>query len=100
MAKKNGKTKGAGSSASSIGYYRQRRQKLTQLLGGRCEKCGASDCELHFHHMDFEEPNGSHALGGWQMVYKVEAEISQGINIQLLCRDCHMKVHGLTKEGL
>jgi hypothetical protein len=43
----------------------------------KCEKCGASDCELHLHHLTYEN-------------FKHEKDE----DMQVLCYDCHSEVHG------
>jgi hypothetical protein len=50
-------------------------QILHNLLGGQCQRCG-STTKLNIHHKDKNRKNG---------------DIS---NLELLCRSCHLKVHG------
>jgi len=82
--------------ASTINYYYRKRAKLIELLGGHCYKCG-SVVDLEFHHPNF--PNDTHAIGGWQMLYRVEREINSGIPVVLLCRYCHQEIHNGKYRG-
>ena len=54
--------------------------------------CGASG-ELEFHHNAIEDQGKSHSISGWQQLYRLEREISEGRDIKLLCRDCHKEAH-------
>ena len=55
------------------------RKMLINLLGEKCELCNSS-VDLRLHHKDGNRKNNDIR------------------NIQLLCRDCHYKVHGKKKK--
>ena len=70
-------------------YYKDRKQKYIDLLGGKCSVCGSTD-QLQFHHTD---RNSKDIAIGKLMNYsktKVETELSKCV---LLCRRCHIKTH-------
>lgn len=78
-------------SAEMRQWYERRMAKARDLLGGKCERCGAKD-SLEFDHVD---PNtksftitGAFSLA-WSRIVK---ELKK---CQLLCRPCHeQKTHG------
>lgn len=78
--------------ASSINRYHKARSDLVARLGGTCQRCGCA-WSLQFHHNNPYDHNGSHGIGGWQQVIKIRRELNNGIEIILLCRDCHEHVH-------
>ena len=79
-------------SEASDRYYHREREKLVKKLGGECEVCGEKDpVNLHFHHVEPVE-EGSRA-GGMQHLYRIRKEISNGVDIKLLCQKCHQQKH-------
>lgn len=71
-------------------YYRKRKRKFVNMLGGKCEICGYSKClsALEFHHIDSNEKEGRKE---WQKK-KFEQKIRDG-KIMLLCSNCHRENH-------
>lgn len=76
---------------STIDYYRQRRKELVERLGGECVECGAIN-DLQFHHVNPEEGNET-GMGGWNHLYAIEEDLENGVEIELLCRECHLNLH-------
>lgn len=67
-------------------YYRRRRNKAIEYLGGNCVRCGATE-DLQFDHID---PSTKSFAVGERMTYaweRIQAELDK---CQLLCRDCHV----------
>lgn len=71
-------------------FYHREREKLVERLGGVCEECGIDE-NLHFHHVEplEEEDRG----GGMQHLYRLREEISNGVDVELRCKSCHVEVH-------
>ena len=77
-------------------YYHTRRNALLVCLGNECKMCG-SEYALEFHHESLDDRGRSHNIGGWQQLYRLEREIAEGHDIQLLCSECHHKIHAGVK---
>jgi hypothetical protein len=77
-------------------YYHKRRDLLVSELGGLCCHCG-SVRYLEFHHVGGSD-NGSHGIGGWQQLLRLEREYQEGVKLQLLCRNCHGALHAKLME--
>jgi len=78
--------------------FKIKRLELISKLGGKCEKCGFDNpIALQFHHklMDGRAKKRS------QMYEKAFlADIEKNIlDIQLLCANCHIILHGELKNG-
>lgn len=73
-------------------YYRKRKRRLVDMLGGKCQKCGYDKClsALEFHHLNPEEKESQREFqnGG----KKFEQKIKEG-KITLLCANCHREEH-------
>lgn len=72
----------------------ERKLKLVEMYGGKCQNCGYNKCvaALHFHHVDpqqkeFQLKQRSLASKTWE---KVIAEANKCI---LLCANCHAEHH-------
>lgn len=57
-------------------HWRGVRRLLLQWRGRVCEECGATDREVHIHHLTYEN------LGD-----------EQPGDVQVLCADCHARIH-------
>lgn len=68
------------------------RDKLKQLHGGKCVKCGCCDVDiLHFHHID---PNTKlFNLSGSYHSANYKALEDEAKKCELLCPNCHAKEH-------
>lgn len=89
---------------STINYYHERRKAIyeaVQETNGRstdeitCKWCGKSidDAKaMDIDHVD-ESKGHEHVKGGWQHVYKLEKDIANDVELQVLCRKCHQKKH-------
>jgi len=82
-----------------VDYVRERRRRykrqLLELKGGKCEKCGYSNCEaaLEFHHIDEKEDRISRLYNrGWK---RLVGEIDKTI---LLCANCHREQHAKEQD--
>jgi len=76
--------------SSTIDLYHRRRKALLDRLGGRCVQCGSVE-ELQFHHVN--NGHDTHGQGGWQALLRLEREVENGEEIQILCRTCHELLH-------
>lgn len=67
---------------------KSRRQKLIEMSGGKCVKCGSTE-ELHFDHKDPKQQkfrlNGKKLDGAWEKI------LEEWSKCQLLCRSCHVQ---------
>lgn len=72
----------------TIEHYHQTRGKLLDKLGGKCVVCGSIE-DLEFHTINNKGENGK---GGWQKLAQVASDIENN-NIELRCRECHIKYH-------
>lgn len=75
---------------------KETKQKIVQMKGGGCEKCGYNKCfaALNFHHRDpsikkFQLDYRSLANRKWSLILE-ELE-----KCDLLCSNCHMEEHYL-----
>ena len=64
---------------------KNRRQKFIDLLGGQCERCGATD-NLHFDHMDPKKKKFRIADRLDAPIVELENEVNK---CRLLCPLCH-----------
>jgi hypothetical protein len=71
--------------------YQGRRNRLLLDIGlGMCAHCGSIE-KLTVHHCD---GNGlSHGIGGRQQLYKLEKEFRDGVEMKVLCDECHQEEH-------
>lgn len=67
-------------------YYRQRREKFIQQLGGKCAICGSTE-QLEFDHIDKTSKKAGIARMMTCNSEDVQAELSK---CQLLCKQCHI----------
>jgi len=72
----------------------ERRKRLIQEFGGRCEECSTTE-NLEFAH---KEPTGldGRGRGRKERVYDV---IKNPEKYRLLCRDCHRVYDQMVEEG-
>jgi len=73
-------------------YYRKRKQKLIEMFGGCCNKCGYDKCQaaLVFHHIK----NKSFTLGNINGLFRKWSEvIKEAKKCELLCANCHTELH-------
>ncbi len=69
---------------------KERKQKLVDMLGGKCNRCGYDKCvaALQFHHLREKEFSISYwLLAKWERVLK---EIKK---CELVCANCHSEIH-------
>jgi len=59
------------------------RKRVYRRDGFKCQRCGASDTELHAHHIKPKSKGGSHSTS----------------NLKTLCKSCHESVHGHSVGG-
>jgi hypothetical protein len=63
-------------------HWQSFRRLLLQWRGRVCEVCGATDREIHIHHL----------------TYKTLGEEGPG-DVRVLCADCHARLHGKLPKG-
>ena len=84
----------------SVKRYRRRRWGLLSEICGHnvpmCEQCGKvlhlKVGRLHVHHKDPEQGHGS-GIGGWQHLLRVEEDLENDIEMEVLCHSCHAWEH-------
>lgn len=72
----------------------ERKLKLIELFGGKCEKCGYDKniAAFDFHHKDSFEKKFE--IKTQYLKYKTEDEIlEEAIKCMLLCSNCHRELH-------
>lgn len=63
--------------------YLELREVVISYLGGKCENCGSTK-KLKLHHKTPLNRGGTNSLG----------------NLQVLCKDCHSKIHQTIEKFL
>lgn len=58
-------------------YWKMRRKAAMRRAGHVCQECGASDRNLHVHHLSYERIGREHPN-----------------DLAVLCNSCHKKMHG------
>lgn len=72
-------------------WFKAKRQKFINLLGGKCVECSVSD-NLHFHHKNKHEKEFSiNAI----LSYNDEFILKELQKCELLCEKCHKDKHKL-----
>ena len=74
-------------------YYKERKQKYINMLGGVCSICGSKN-NLQFHHTDRDTKNFSI---GKLMNYAEEKVLHELNKCVLICKSCHIEQH--KKDG-
>ena len=72
--------------------YRNKKAYLVSLAGGKCVKCGYSEClaALGFHHINPEEKDcGKNSISSMRLDRAI-GEIKKCI---LVCANCHAEIH-------
>ncbi len=69
---------------------KQRKQKLIDMLGGQCSRCGYHKCTaaLQFHHVGEKD----FAIGYWLMG-KWDRVLKEAKKCELVCANCHAEIH-------
>ena len=70
-------------------YYKERKQKYINMLGGQCSICGSKN-NLQFHHKDRTTKNFSI---GKLMNYSETKVLQELDKCVLICKSCHIKHH-------
>lgn len=81
-----------------IKNYRQRtKQKLVDLMGGKCQSCGYDKCinALEFHHTDPTKKDFAISSAGLMNWDKTFSEAQKCI---LICANCHREIHCGVRE--
>ena len=74
-------------------YYKERKQKYINMLGGVCSMCGSKN-NLQFHHRD--RTIKSFSIG--KLMNYAEDKVLQELNkCVLVCKSCHIEQH--KKDG-
>lgn len=74
--------------AYHLAYYNKRKQKLVDMLGGRCVECGTKKL-LEFDH---EDPNTkSFSIGKAILSMKWDLVVAEAHKCKLRCRKCHLE---------
>ena len=92
-----GHTKTLCNSCISTSKKRAIKEYLVDNMGGKCERCGYSDCmdALHFHHVD-PSTKLFEISSGLTMNFKLlQEEVDK---CALLCSNCHIEVHCFREE--
>lgn len=89
---------------STIDYYYQRRRALYKAVlqaNDRptdkitCANCGKDKNDAKCLDIDHVNTEDGHTDldGGWQHLYKLEQDLADDIELQILCRECHKAKH-------
>ena len=72
--------------------YERNRNKVLDLLGGSCEKCGMSDYDvLQIDHIEPINNNHKHRISNYKLFRGLASGFFELENLQILCANCHMK---------
>lgn len=74
--------------AYHLAYYNKRKQKLVEMLGGRCVECGTKKL-LEFDHEDSDTK--SFTIGKAILSMKWDLVVAEAHKCKLRCRKCHLK---------
>jgi len=76
---------------NKVGRMKKRKQKLLEILGGGCSKCGYSKCiaALEFHHTGNKEDHLAHIIKN----SSEEKALKEVKGCILLCANCHRELH-------
>lgn len=80
-----------GRSKSVVNWRKRIKERLVNLKGGKCQKCGYDKCieALQFHHIDPSKKDFS--IGGKSWAFeRMKKEVDKCI---LLCANCHIEEH-------
>lgn len=71
----------------------ERKLKLVEMLGGKCEKCDYDKCKrcLHFHHRNPQ--NKKFAIGTHGLCRRWDDLVAEAMKCMLLCPTCHCEHH-------
>lgn len=70
-----------------VSYYAVEREKIIRRLGNRCSRCGTST-DLEIHHID--NCNLGRGRGRLDRLTEWRRHFD---NLQVLCMDCHNRLH-------
>lgn len=72
---------------------KERKEKLIEIHGGKCERCGYNKCiaALQFHHINAK--NKKFGLGELGLTKKWATLLKESKKCQLLCANCHAEIH-------
>ena len=76
-------------------FRQDRKRKLIEYKGGRCERCGYDKCiaALDFHHIDPSEKEFSLGSGHTGTSRSWESVLAEVDKCMLLCANCHRELH-------
>jgi hypothetical protein len=78
-------------------YRRNRKQKLVEYFGGKCQLCGYDKCQqaLEFHHLDKSQKEFGISHRGLCRLWDIV--LTEAKKCILLCANCHAEVeNGIT----
>lgn len=80
------------SSKSVVNWRKDKKRKLIEYKGGKCEVCGYDKCmrSLDFHHLDPNEKEFAIGSGDCKCWDKIKIELDKCI---LVCKNCHGEIH-------
>jgi hypothetical protein len=72
---------------------RNRKRKLVELAGGKCEICGYNKCvgALQFHHNNPKEKEFGIAASG--VTRSISEQMNEIKKCMLVCANCHAELH-------
>lgn len=82
-------------SQAVVNARRRRKQKLIEVFGGKCEKCGYNNCvaALHFHHID--PKTKKFGIADFGVCRSWDRMLEEAKKCQLLCSNCHAEIEYL-----
>lgn len=77
---------------------REKKKKLVDMLGGKCQVCGYSKCleALDFHHVQEDKENAVSSI----MKSSFDKILKEAEKCILLCANCHREHHANDKEEI
>lgn len=73
-------------------FRRERKRKLVEMLGGKCNRCGYDKCHraLELHHLS--RANKQFAISGKGYTSKWSVLVEEARKCRVLCANCHREI--------
>lgn len=76
-------------------YYNRERNKIIELLGGKCAVCGENGGKLEIHHDDDKVRGSGRGRLDRLTEWKRHLRSDEPNDLALLCKDCHDDVESV-----
>lgn len=92
-------TSSTGASRAVVEWRRRAKQRLVEMHGGRCTRCGYAKhvAALVFHHRDPSTKSFAISVDGVPRAWR--RLVDEAAKCDLLCANCHREVHAADKRA-